>query len=518
MSVTAADLLRLPSLRQATVIGGHRGLTKIVSSVSVLESIDPENLTEGMFGTGEYIGSEIVITGFINCANDVECQCANIRRLAEGGEVGLILFYVGIFIPEVDERLIKLADELDFVLIQMPAVRNLRYSEVINDVMNYIFNDREKNESIVTDVLARMSVLPKQKRTVNTVLRMISDRVLASIILTNESFEVLNQLAWPQGIEEQLPLQPKELRRYAEFEEVQEFAGIKNSRIYPFYFYADGGVQMHLFVVKEGEILSQMVQEQIVDIVRICMNIWGKGHGTIAVRELIRAILQDDPIKMRRLSDIFHIDVESIHEMWIVRGDELPKKMETICANLKTHAKTVIADIYEQQLILFTSTLHSEKTANEIIGEMLKEEVSLSRCSALQTTKDVRRAYLCHQKYFENAKKIYPERKCLSFGDLEYTKMCCELIEQGEDAISRHKEYLKELQASSTEWDAVKTLAVYLLDADGSVTRTAENLYLHKNTVKYRLKMIADTFGFKPDKMPESMYLYQALAIYRLMN
>ena len=41
MSVTVADLLKLPSLRQAKVIGGAKGLGKTVSSISVLESVDP---------------------------------------------------------------------------------------------------------------------------------------------------------------------------------------------------------------------------------------------------------------------------------------------------------------------------------------------------------------------------------------------------------------------------------------------------------------------------------------------
>lgn len=518
MSVTVADLLLLPSLRQAKVIGGKNGLGKIVSSVSVLESIDPGNLTEGMFGAGEYIGSEIVITGFINCANDIDCQCANIRRLAEGGEVGLILFYVGIFMPKVDERLIALADELDFVLIQMPAVRTLRYSEVIMDVMEHLFNDRKKNTSIVTEILARVSVLPQQQRTLNTVLRMISDRVLASVILTDASFEIMNLISWPQGLEKQIRMQCKNLHRYAGMEGLQPFEGIENSQIYHFQFYGDGGILMHLFVVKEGEPLGAMLPEQIQDIVRIGMNIWGKEHGTIAVRELIRAILQDDPIKMRRLSDIFHIDVESIHEMWIMRGEQLQKKMESICEILKTHTKTVFADIYEDQLLVFTSTLHSEKTADEVISEMIHEEISICRCSALETTSDVRQAYLCHQKYVEEAKKIYPQRKWLSLGDLEYTRSSCELIEQGEAAIHPYGKYLKDLQKISGEWDALETLAVYFLDEGQSVTRTAERLFLHKNTVKYRLKMIADTLGFKVDKMPESMSLYRALVIYRLMH
>ena len=37
MSVTVSDLLKLPSLRQARVIGGAGGLKRVVSSISVLE-------------------------------------------------------------------------------------------------------------------------------------------------------------------------------------------------------------------------------------------------------------------------------------------------------------------------------------------------------------------------------------------------------------------------------------------------------------------------------------------------
>ena len=40
MSVTVSDLLKLPSLQQARVIGGAGGLKKVVSSISVLESTD----------------------------------------------------------------------------------------------------------------------------------------------------------------------------------------------------------------------------------------------------------------------------------------------------------------------------------------------------------------------------------------------------------------------------------------------------------------------------------------------
>ena len=165
MSVTVADLLELPSMRGARVLGGHKGLGRIVSSISILESVNPAYLTDGMFPDGEFFGSEIVITGFLNILDDVELQCANIRRLAEGGEVGLILFYVGVYMKSVDQRLIDLADEYDFVLITMPeGEKLLRYSEVIMDVTECIYRDRMRRESIVSDILGRISDLPAHQR------------------------------------------------------------------------------------------------------------------------------------------------------------------------------------------------------------------------------------------------------------------------------------------------------------------------------------------------------------------
>lgn len=108
MSVTVADLLKLPSLRQAKVIAGHKGLSRIVSSITVLESTDPGVLIDEVFPQGEYFGSEIVITGFLNMTEDAERQYINMKRLAEGGEVGLILYYVGVYLKKIDPRLVSL--------------------------------------------------------------------------------------------------------------------------------------------------------------------------------------------------------------------------------------------------------------------------------------------------------------------------------------------------------------------------------------------------------------------------
>ena len=77
---------------------------------------------------------------------------------------------------------------------------------------------------------------------------------------------------------------------------------------------------------------------------------------------------------------------------------------------------------------------------------------------------------------------------------------------------------VKELDGSMKELSLLETLECYLLDARMHVTLTAEKMFLHKNTIKYRLQRIADHLGFVPGELPESMPLFTACALDRLLR
>ena len=57
-----------------------------------------------------------------------------------------------------------------------------------------------------------------------------------------------------------------------------------------------------------------------------------------------------------------------------------------------------------------------------------------------------------------------------------------------------------------------------MLDTNFSITQAAEILHVHKNTVKYRLKVIDNRLGYNHDKMPDSIKMYYAIALYRLLK
>ncbi len=66
--------------------------------------------------------------------------------------------------------------------------------------------------------------------------------------------------------------------------------------------------------------------------------------------------------------------------------------------------------------------------------------------------------------------------------------------------------------------DVLDTLTAFLLDCQGNILETANQLFVHKNTVKYRIKKSERLLGTDLLKMPEVMDLYTALAITRILS
>lgn len=181
MNVTVADCLRLPTLREAQLIAGAKGTDRAVSSVSVLEWPETKLLSNELI-----IGNELIISALVTIKDDVARQCSVLRHLRSMGAAGLVLFYVGVFIPRIDEALIAVADEINLPLIAMPFGRmDFRYSDVITDVVEYIHNRRMHGNYYATELMNSIALLEPQQRNINTALRLLSDRLHCTLLLTN---------------------------------------------------------------------------------------------------------------------------------------------------------------------------------------------------------------------------------------------------------------------------------------------------------------------------------------------
>lgn len=531
MSVTISDLLKLPSLRNAQVIAGRQGLCRIVTSVSVLEYAEPSFLQEELFENNAFYGSEIVITAFANIKDNVDAQCANIIRLNEAGEVGLILYYVGVLLKQVDPRLIALCDELGFTLICMPKNRmDLRYSEAICEIMETIYQDQSSHAALTAELLERISHLPPHQRTIDTILKMLSDRLHISLLLAGESGGILNAVAWPRTSLDELT------RELASMPLPPPDAEPVRTKL------LGGSWLLRLTVTAAGRPMSLLILDsspkrpepslilQIGETVQLAVNLWGSNHDQVAATELVRAILQDEPLKMRRLAEIFHVDVASIHHMWILHGEEpsdysrLHMAILPVTRLAREHTSVVLCDLYETDLLLFMDGPASLADSQELcdsLEELLKQleiHAVITRCFPLADTAQVRAAFLSNRENLSLARRIFPGRKHYTLDEIQFARSCGELLKAGEQALETATAVLLPLKEAKDGRELLHTLEVFLLDCSGSVTQTARLLFLHPNTVKYRVKRLCDLFGRRIDKLPASMDFYRAAALMRLLE
>lgn len=296
--------------------------------------------------------------------------------------------------------------------------------------------------------------------------------------------------------------------------------------VYQKNFQSELNLNMKLLVFSEGKQLEPMLWKQAVEGIRLAMNLWGRDHDKIGLLELVRSIIQDEPIKMRRLAGIYKIDVESISDIWILQcknKGRLSSLLENVRELSGRYANVSICELYEEDILIFPVgqvPLHqSDDWGNALLQLCENKGLSamLTRCAGLSNTEEVKNAYLTVRAFMEDAQVIFPFRQFFTFQEMLFAKQCRDITEGGEESIRHYMALLDAVSVGRDGDDVLKSLAVYLLDEHCNVTNTAARMFVHKNTIKYRLQKTGDILGFRIGDMPSSQNLIFALAISRLL-
>lgn len=196
------------------------------------------------------------------------------------------------------------------------------------------------------------------------------------------------------------------------------------------------------------------------------------------------------------------------------------KRFDVIGKEIKRYLKHDSQHLFSQigtKLVIFFHSSDSSavlKMVNEIADSIEKQYDNHVYCgigTAGTDRLEIRRSYreantACNLAMRLKNKKI----KLYSDADMEL------LLEN----VSRHdrdmfvKRIFKDCQDNEIlKW--VQLLRCYS-ENNGSITKTAEDCYIHKNTLQYRLTKLKDITGYDPRIIKESIPLYIAMLIYEL--
>lgn len=495
MSITVKDCMSLPSLQMGSVIAGSKGLSGIVSSVTVLEF----DLTSDDI----FVPNELAITAFYEVRNSVPEQIETIKAAKRSGIVALVLFYSNMVLHGVDPKVIETANKCNLPLILLPGENmGLKYSDVIHDITEAIFLDAHSEDFYIDNTLDRISQMDENHRSLDTVLGIISEYNRSSVMLCNAHNQVLGYALWPTGnqldIEHILPE-----------ENVEPFP----ENILAYDFKIKGDAPLKLYFVNPFAPISRNILSETAQIIQLYTSIWNVNLNTKHRESIIPLLLENKISAAFEIAERNGIKAEDFSSLLIFSENENIATLKSIISEFDHCAVT---DRYKDTIIsLLTLDLSGVK------GRLLVDELSNACSSQLYVLSEKNIADSACSYYLQFCKAaniiqlIYPERKIIMADSLRFANHCIDL----QIGDSRDAQYYKSLLAplhKDKGDDLLLTLQTYLLDSDSSAKHTAENLFIHRNTVKYRLDRIRDLLGRDFETMPFYYDVYLATALTRV--
>jgi len=520
--------MKLSSMAGAEAIAGHAGLSNSVESISVLEYGTAAKTPDQFFNTNTFAENELLITAFVHIHDDVAAQCENIRHCHAAGHVGIVLYYVGLILPEINQALIDTCDELDFVLISMPPMRaDLRYSKLLTEVLFSIFREQQRERYFVSSILDRLSGLPPEQRNMDTLLHMLSEHLHSSVFLTDRKGKLDAMVFWPRSIAGLISDRvPAWIKTSAGGTRLELPFSDATGCLYRCPTPPHDSDDLQLYLLHFGEMLTDDILWQASELLRLFIHIWDKDHGKFVTSELVRAIINGSQLQMNRLAKVFHIQVRDLDQMWLF----LPKSHRsgydgillqrcTDCLSLRS--MPFLIGCYEENLVVFAKGAANSSQRENMEQDLLHSLAELTDayeivcCSCLDTTAELRNAYLNSVQYLDIARKIFPAKQILHTSDILFAMTCSRIIDD-DLLLSQYLPILEHLQQSSV--DIASTVSTYLLDAGSNMAKTAHLQFVHLNTIKYRLRSVQDLVGYTPSKMPDAYPLFVSAALLRALE
>lgn len=130
LGISLEKLLTLETLREAKILAGARGISKRITKVNVMEVPDIiEWVSEG----------EFLLTTAYSIKDNIKVLLELIPKLNAKGVAGLGI-KVGRYINELPSGVIDLADELGFPIIEVPFC--VSHTDVISGILTEVINDQ----------------------------------------------------------------------------------------------------------------------------------------------------------------------------------------------------------------------------------------------------------------------------------------------------------------------------------------------------------------------------------------
>lgn len=516
MSITIRDCLQLPSLSLGRVIAGRDGLDSIVTAVSVLEFNDTDE-------ADILSPNELLISSLFCVKDDVDAQCRLLEKAIGSGDVGLVLFYADMILGQVSPKVRKLADLRHFPIILMPeSDMGLKYSDVISDVTEAIYNDRKVNRYFVRDTIQRLSQSRSRDRTPAMVLALASTYAKSAFFLCDSRNNLIASSYWPAA--NYLPFD-QVLRRCSEAApgEAPDYQVYKTS------FVDKQGAALTLYAATGNSRLNAGILSEVAEVIQLFALLWNYNLNLQTPEALIPALLEGESelaacvcrhcgLSLSAYSQLMLIECPA-EPLTAEKAGRLLSRVKALFADASCHA---VADLFGERIVILSGSDHSVK--HQILQEELAHLLTDRSPALIRTTyhssclqEDAAGFFSAHCRALDAAMRIYPSKTAFTSSDIAFAGKVLDILTSIDGQVRYYTDLLTPL-TENPESELISTLITYLLDCGSEVKNTAQQLFVHRNTVLYRLNKVRELLDCDLAKMPMAYDIYLAAAIYRMQR
>jgi DNA-binding PucR family transcriptional regulator len=140
---------------------------------------------------------------------------------------------------------------------------------------------------------------------------------------------------------------------------------------------------------------------------------------------------------------------------------------------------------------------------------------SLAVCPRLRNTTDVRKNYQLINSLKEELSTLFIGKKHFTISEVRQVQQAIECVRSGEVKVD---EVLRNIQPIIENTEQMHTLCTFLLDADADYQKCGEYLFIHKNTVKYRIKRINELLGCDVTRISDSYEYSITCLVHRIVR
>lgn len=520
--MTISELLKVNYFSKLKVINEKADLNREVETIESTETPDvaaylPKNtllITTAM----AYKDNQEQLCNLINKLNDLPCAALAIK--------------LGRFIDKLDEKVIETADKLGFPLLQIPM--DVTLGELYQELLAYLWNIKNKEILYALNTQKKFSTLLFQGASTEMLLNNLGiilkkpvvlmdplgNIIGANYSLTEENIEAVKDLFFS------LSLYKKQSNA------VQHYIGPRNEKertsIYPFHAF---GKNCYFLFVFHSESLSAETSALVIEQVLLAFEfslyknlyisyhklkedenflllLLNKHKREKLTQQQIVAIEETQGLKLSKFYYIILVTLESFknnkfhvtnfahrEQKYIFIYEWLQKDLS------KNYHNSIILlpemDNYRYVFLVQGNTDDlSEKLTyyHDKLLEMLQVKVTFSygnRMSEIETIK---------YSYFEalESYQIGEERNNIPFIKYYKIKNANELLKTlSKDQVEGFCLYNLKALAYPEDMKTLElrnTLKTYL-ESNCSITETSNKMFLHRNTVKYRIKKCEDILG-----------------------